>query len=91
MTAEQEPATKKAGIERAKIWFLNKDLDGVQLPHNDPLVLTLKLKNFMVQRVLVDLVIDPLLRLLQEDGSQGRGSPSSPHPSGGFQLEARVP
>ena len=55
MTAELEPAAKKARTERPKIWFSDKDLDGVQLPHNNPLVLTLKLKNFLVQRVLVDL------------------------------------
>ena len=54
MTAELEPAVKKAQIERPEIWFSDRDLDGVQLPHNDPLVLTLKLKNFLVQRVLVD-------------------------------------
>ncbi|XXG85970.1 hypothetical protein AAC387_Pa11g0964 [Persea americana] len=55
MTAKLEPAAKKARTERLKIWFSDKDLDGVQLPNNDPLVLTLKLKNFLVQRVKVDL------------------------------------
>ena len=54
MTAELEPAAKKTRTERPKIWFSDKDLDGVQLPHNDPLVLILKLKNFFVQRVLMD-------------------------------------
>ncbi|KAJ8649485.1 hypothetical protein MRB53_002508 [Persea americana] len=32
----------------------HRDLEDVKLPHNDPLVLTLKLQNFLVQRVLVD-------------------------------------
>ena len=54
MTAELEPAAKTTWTERPKIWFTDKDLDGVQLSHNNPLVLTLKLKNFLVQRVLVD-------------------------------------
>ena len=43
---ELEPTAKKARTEGPKIWFSNNDLDGVQHPHNDPLVLTLKLKNF---------------------------------------------
>ena len=54
MTAELGPAANKALVERPGIWFSDKDEDGVQPPHNDPLVLTLRLKNFMVQRVLVD-------------------------------------
>ncbi|XXG88760.1 hypothetical protein AAC387_Pa12g0933 [Persea americana] len=32
----------------------SRDLEDVELPHNDPLALTLKLQNFLVQRVLVD-------------------------------------
>ena len=55
MTAELEPTGKKARTERPKIWFLDRDLEGVELPHNDPLVFTLKLKKFLVQRVLIDL------------------------------------
>ncbi|XXG89795.1 hypothetical protein AAC387_Pa12g1714 [Persea americana] len=54
LTAELEPTAKKAKTEGPKIWFSDRDLDGVELPHNDPLVLTLKLQNFLVQRVLVD-------------------------------------
>lgn len=53
MTVELEPSAKKARTERPRIWFSNQDLKGVQLLHNDPLVLTLKLKNFVVKRVLV--------------------------------------
>ena len=54
MTAELELAAKKARTEGPKSWFSDRDLNGVQLPHNDHVVLTLKLKNFFVQRVLVD-------------------------------------
>ncbi|XXG72518.1 hypothetical protein AAC387_Pa07g1590 [Persea americana] len=54
LTTAPEPATKKAKIERPNIWFSDRDLEDVELPHNDPLVLTLKLQNFLVQRVLVD-------------------------------------
>ncbi|XXG47636.1 hypothetical protein AAC387_Pa02g2249 [Persea americana] len=54
MTVELEPTGKKARTERPKIWFSDRDLEGVEPPHNDPLVLTLKLKNFFVQRVLID-------------------------------------
>ncbi len=36
------------------ISFLDSDLKDVQLPHNDPLVITLRIGNYAVQRVLVD-------------------------------------
>ena len=54
LTDAPEPAAKKAKTEGPKIWFSDRDLEDVELPHNDPLVLTLKLQNFLVQRVLVD-------------------------------------
>ena len=54
MTTELEPAAKKARTEGPKIWFSDRDLDDIQFPHNNPLVITLKLKNFLVHRVLVD-------------------------------------
>ena len=54
LTAAPEPAAKKAKTEGPRVWFSDKDLEDVELPHNDPLVLTLKLQNFLVQRVLVD-------------------------------------
>lgn len=54
MTAELDPAVKRARKEKPKIWFSDEDLEGVQLPHNDPLLLTLRLKNFLVRWVLVD-------------------------------------
>ena len=36
------------------ISFSNSDLKDVQLPHNDPLVITLRIGNYDVQRVLID-------------------------------------
>ena len=53
LTATPEPAGKKAKTQGPRIWFFDWDLEDVELPHNDPLVLTLKLQNFLVQRVLV--------------------------------------
>ena len=54
LTVAPEPAAKKARTEGPRIWFSDRDLEDVELPHNNPLVLTLKLQNFLVQRVLVD-------------------------------------
>ncbi|XXG47107.1 hypothetical protein AAC387_Pa02g1806 [Persea americana] len=54
LTAAPEQAAKKAKTEGVRIWFSNKDLEDVELPHNDALVLTLKLQNFLVQRALVN-------------------------------------
>lgn len=36
------------------ISFSDRDLGDVQLPHNDPLVVTLRIGNFNVKRVLID-------------------------------------
>jgi hypothetical protein len=36
------------------ISFSDSDLKDVQLPHNDPLVITLRIGNYDVQRVLID-------------------------------------
>ena len=36
------------------ISFSDSDLKDVQLPHNDPLVVTLRIGNYDVQRVLID-------------------------------------
>ena len=54
LTVAPKLAAKKAKIEGPRIWFSDRDLKDVELPHNDPLVLTLKLQNFFIQRVLVD-------------------------------------
>ena len=52
LIAAPEPAAKKAKTEGPRIWFSDRDLEDVELLHNDPLLLTLKLQNFLVQRVL---------------------------------------
>ncbi|XXG49468.1 hypothetical protein AAC387_Pa02g3647 [Persea americana] len=54
LTAAPKPAAKKTKTEGVRIWFSYKDLEDVELPHNDALMLTLKLQNFLVQRALVD-------------------------------------
>ncbi|XXG78142.1 hypothetical protein AAC387_Pa08g2147 [Persea americana] len=54
LTAAPGQAAKKAETDGVRIWFSDKDLEDVELPHNDALVLTLKLQNFLVQRALVD-------------------------------------
>ena len=54
MSAELGPKSKKAKRVQPAIYFTDSDLDGVRVPHNDPLILTLKIKNFKVQRILVD-------------------------------------
>ena len=46
------PSTE--GPLNQSISFSNSDLKDVQLPHNDPLVITLRIRNFDVRRVLID-------------------------------------
>ena len=38
------------------ISFSDSDLKDVQLPHNDPLVVTLRIRNYDVERVLIDQI-----------------------------------
>jgi hypothetical protein len=38
-----------------EITFTNHDLEGVQLPHSDALVVTMRVGNFNVKRILIDL------------------------------------
>ena len=54
MSAELEPRSKKAKRSQPAIYFTDADLDGVKVPHNDPLILTLKIQSFKVQRILID-------------------------------------
>ena len=42
------------GAGEQMISFSDSDLKDVQLPHNDPLVITLRIGNYDVQRVLID-------------------------------------
>ena len=44
----------REGVQEQTISFSDNDLKDVQLPHNDPLVITLRIGNYDVQRVLVD-------------------------------------
>jgi hypothetical protein len=46
-------SVSKGAVEQM-ISFLDNDLKDVQLPHNNPLVITLRIGNYDVQRVLVD-------------------------------------
>ncbi|XXG88794.1 hypothetical protein AAC387_Pa12g0960 [Persea americana] len=104
LTAAPELAAKKAKTEGVRIWFSDKDLEDVELPHNDALVLTLKLRNFLVQRALVDpgsssevLYYDCFkkLRLKDEDLQAARtplvGFSSKPiYPKGKISLRVQV-
>ena len=42
------------GSQDQSIFFSNSDQKDVQLPHNDPLVVTLRIANFNVSRVLIN-------------------------------------
>ncbi len=46
--------TVNRGSREHVISFSDSDLKDVQLPHNDPLVVTLRIGNFDIQRVLID-------------------------------------
>lgn len=51
------PAPSRSSHENSReqsISFSNNNLRDVQLPHNDPLVVTLRIENFDVRRVLID-------------------------------------
>uniref|UniRef100_A0A2N9GE52 Reverse transcriptase domain-containing protein n=1 Tax=Fagus sylvatica TaxID=28930 RepID=A0A2N9GE52_FAGSY len=63
------------GAGEQMISFSDSDLKDVQLPHNDPLVITLRIGNYDVQRVLVD------------QGSFAENEGNSLHPS----SEAEIP
>ena len=48
-------APKRLRKETTKeIIFIDRDLEGVQLPHSDALVVTMKIGNFDVKRILID-------------------------------------
>uniref|UniRef100_A0A2N9I3H5 Uncharacterized protein n=1 Tax=Fagus sylvatica TaxID=28930 RepID=A0A2N9I3H5_FAGSY len=44
----------RGGVMEQVISFSDSDLKDVQLPHNDPLVVTLRIGNYDVERVLID-------------------------------------
>uniref|UniRef100_A0A2N9FQQ7 Uncharacterized protein n=1 Tax=Fagus sylvatica TaxID=28930 RepID=A0A2N9FQQ7_FAGSY len=51
------------GNQEQVISFSDSDLRDVQLPHNDPLVVTLRIGNYDVQRVLIDQGREPTVPL----------------------------
>ena len=82
---------KKESAEQ--IVFTNQDLEGVQLPHSDALVVTLRIGEFDVKRILIDpgssieVMYEPLFKglgLEKKDLSQVEG------PLSGFSGETVV-
>ncbi|XP_028073052.1 uncharacterized protein LOC114275242 [Camellia sinensis] len=50
-----QPAIKRGKIEEKNvISFSSRDLDRIQTPHNDALVVTLRVRDFDVKRILID-------------------------------------
>ncbi|XP_028056971.1 uncharacterized protein LOC114260963 [Camellia sinensis] len=50
-----QPAVKKGKTEERDILsFSTKDLERVQMPHNDALVVTFRVKDFDIKRILID-------------------------------------
>ncbi|XP_028052311.1 uncharacterized protein LOC114256830 [Camellia sinensis] len=50
-----QPAMKKGKTEEKDILaFSSKDLERIQMPHNDALVVTLRVKDFDIKRILID-------------------------------------
>uniref|UniRef100_A0A2N9EQ48 Uncharacterized protein n=1 Tax=Fagus sylvatica TaxID=28930 RepID=A0A2N9EQ48_FAGSY len=83
---------KKESVE--EIVFNNQDLEGVQLPHSDALVITLRIGEFDVKRVLIDpdssveIMYESLFRglgLKKKDLSRTEG------PLSGFSGETVIP
>ncbi|XP_028069561.1 uncharacterized protein LOC114272083 [Camellia sinensis] len=50
-----QPAVKKGKTEKKDIFtFSSKDLERIQMPHNNALVVTLRVKDFDIKRILID-------------------------------------
>ena len=50
-----QPAIKKGKTEATNVMsFSNKDLERIYCPHNNALVVTLRVKDFDVKRILID-------------------------------------
>ncbi|XP_028084618.1 uncharacterized protein LOC114285735 [Camellia sinensis] len=50
-----QPAVKKGKTEEKDILaFSSKDMERIQMPHNDALVVTLRVKDFDIKRILID-------------------------------------
>ena len=50
----QEPLGKRMKYAREPITFNDEDLEGTTQPHDDALVVTARINDFIVKRVLVD-------------------------------------
>ena len=51
---EEQPSGKRVKYAREPIAFNAEDLEGTTQPHNDVLVVIVRIKGFIVKRVLVD-------------------------------------
>ena len=54
MRVESPSKKAKIGSDPQSVAFTDEDLQGVQLPHNDALVVTLRIAEFDVKRLLID-------------------------------------
>ena len=83
---------KKESVEQ--IVFTNQDLERVQLPHSDALVITLRIEEFDVKRILIDpgssaeIMYEPLFRGL---GLEAKDLNHVEGPLYGFSGETAVP
>ena len=50
----EQPFEKKLKYTQKPIVFNDDDLEGTIQPHNDPLVVTIRINSFIVKRVLID-------------------------------------
>uniref|UniRef100_A0A2N9FRK2 Uncharacterized protein n=1 Tax=Fagus sylvatica TaxID=28930 RepID=A0A2N9FRK2_FAGSY len=69
------------------ISFSDSDLKDVQLPHNDPLVITLRIGNYDVQRVLIDQ--GSFAKLLQREPTVPLGKTILPVLAGPINLQTK--
>ena len=69
LSGEAQPVPNRLRKEvTEEITFTNQDLEGVQLPHSDALVVMMRVGNFNVKRILIDpgsfleIMYEPLFR-----------------------------
>ncbi len=55
LNGEAQPVPKHLRkVVTEEITFTNQDLEGVQLPHSNALVVTMRVGNFNIKRILID-------------------------------------